>query len=92
MIEKGIISVASHCPRGRGDCSALSHIISSDGQSFVCFGRNDGTTRCHEQDKYRYCCVAPSGIDEIQDVDRRDAMHQATVILTGLSIAEEITE
>ena len=84
----GINTCSNICPRGRVDCLALSNIVSGNEETFLCFGRNNGNTRVNDQDVYRYCCVA-DGIDEMQDLDRRDAMHQIAVISTGLSVDEE---
>lgn len=82
-------TLPSHCPRGRNDCEAYSQIISSGHESFICCGRNDGTTRAKEQDKFRLCLKNESD-DVMHDVDLRDLAHQASVITQAMAIISEI--
>ena len=80
--------IPEYCPRGRTDCKALSQIISQGHASFLCCGENDGTTRTVEQDKYRMCVKSSENNDIMTDCDKRDLMHEASVIMGALAIIE----
>jgi len=76
------------CPRGFTDCVPYNQIVSDDNVSFFCCGENDGTSRELEQDKYTLC-FKNNDVDELNHNDKRDLIHQASVILGALSIIEE---
>jgi len=78
-----------YCPRQRTDCKALSQIIAAEHGSFLCCGENDGTTRTVEQDKYRVCIKSSENNDVMQDCDKRDLTHQASVIMGALASIEQ---
>lgn len=80
--------IPEYCPRGRTDCKALSQIISQGHASFLCCGENDGTTRTVGQDKYRMCVKSSEDNDIMTDCDKRDLMHEASVIMGALAIIE----
>lgn len=71
-----------HCPRGRGDCQALSQIIAPEHVSFVCCGEHNGEGVAYAQDRYRFCHKTPDphGVDILIDVDERDVAHMAAVL------------
>ena len=78
-----------YCPRQRTDCKALSQIIASEHASFLCCGENDGTNRTVEQDRYRVCIKSSENNDIMQDCDKRDLVHQASVIMGALASIEQ---
>ena len=80
--------IPEYCPRGRTDCKALSQIISEGHASFLCCGENDGTARTVEQDKYRMCIKSSEDNDIMTDCDKRDLIHEASVIMGALAIIE----
>lgn len=82
------LHVPEYCPRGRRDCRSLSQIISGGHASFICCGKNDGTTRTEQQDEYRLC-FKNSTTDEMSDNDARDLLHLAGVINGALSVVSE---
>ena len=79
---------SGYCPRGRVDCKSYSQIISGEHQSFLCCGENDGSTRTVNQDKYRVCIKSSENNDIMQDCDKRDLIHQASVIMGALAVIE----
>jgi len=76
---------SNYCPRGRADCQSLSQIVAADHASFICVGRNDGSTRAMEQDEFRECFVNDE-IDRMEDADRRDLQHAAAVFSMALAV------
>jgi len=82
-----MIYVPWDCPRGREDCRALSNIISDNGESFFCCGENNGKNRAIEQDKYTTCFKGQFR-DEIANSDKRDLIHQSSVIIQALAVIE----
>jgi hypothetical protein len=77
-----------YCPRGLTDCESLSQIIAEGHASFICCGENDGSTRV-QQDRYRICIKSGAGIDSTQNGDKRDLMHQASVVMGALAVIEQ---
>ena len=77
------------CPRGRNDCIALSNIISDCGKSFFCCGENNGESRTVEQDNYTNCFKGEFR-DEMSQSDKRDLVHQSSVIIQALSFVEKV--
>ena len=73
------------CPRKLKDCIPYSIIMADDKSSFFCTGKNDGTRRKFEQDKYTKCFYSEND-DVISHCDARDLTHEATVILNALAI------
>jgi len=88
--ERGIWK-PSGCPRGRDDCDPLSNIVSTCGDTFVCLGLNDGSTRVIEEDRYRHCFKNPAGDDmyDLNDADMRDLVG---VLSMGYAVALKIDE
>lgn len=83
-----MIKIPYSCPRGRKDCIALANIKSDDGVSFFCCGENNGDTRTVEQDAYTTCFKGDHR-DEISHNDKRDLIHQASVIVQALAVMEK---
>lgn len=83
------VFVTEYCPREREDCKSFSQLIAEGHASFICCGENNGEGREVEQDKYRVCIKSAEGIDSIQNSDKRDLMHQASVIMGALAVIEE---
>jgi hypothetical protein len=80
-----MLTLPESCPRGCGDCSPLSQILSDNGVSFVCVGENDGSRRAVMQDIYTVC-VKSAAVDSREHVDARDLTDQAAVIAGALSV------
>lgn len=83
-----MIKIPHTCPRGRTDCIALSNIISDDGTSFFCCGENNGENRAVEQDIYTTCFKGEYR-DEMNHSDKRDLIHQASVLTKALAVVEK---
>jgi len=81
--------IPEYCPRQRTDCKALFQLIAENHASFICCGENDGTNRTVEQDKYRICIKSSEDNDIMQDCDKRDLTHQASVIIGALASIEQ---
>ena len=78
------------CPRGRNDCVPLNNVVSDEEPlSFVCVGYNDGSSRQVEQDRFTHCWKN-AAIDERGHWDRRDLIDTAAVMMTALSVDENI--
>lgn len=82
-----MIILPEKCLRCLKDCEPLAQIESDDKSSFICVGKNDGTTRKVNQDKYRLCWHNEE-TDEMHDYDQRDLTDQASVIIQALSVIE----
>lgn len=76
-----------YCPRGRTDCESLSQIIAEGHDSFICVGRNDGSTRVVEADEFREC-FKNAEIDRMEDADRRDLQGAAAVFSMALAVVD----
>jgi len=83
------VFTTEYCPRERADCKSFSQLISLEHASFICCGENNGEGREVEQDKYRICVKSSESIDSIQNCDKRDLVHQASVIMRALAVIEE---
>jgi len=74
------------CPRGRKDCLSLSLIQSPN--SFFCCGENNGANITIEQDKYTLCFKGEFD-DRMAHYDKRDLLHEASVIIRALAVVEK---
>jgi len=75
------------CPRGLTTCIALANIVSDNKESFFCCGENNGEGRAIEQDKYTVCFKG--GLrDERSNNDKRDLVHNASVLIQALAVIE----
>ncbi len=82
------IDIPYDCPRGRKDCIALANIKADDGSSFFCCGENNGQPKAVEQDIFTTCFKGDYR-DEINHHDKRDLIHQASVIVQALAVVEK---
>lgn len=73
------------CPRGRADCEPLSRRASEDYRTYMCCGENDGSHGGPDQDRWRFCMVSEDGVDFLVNLDERDMIDSAAVLLSGLS-------
>lgn len=83
-----MITLPEKCPRERNNCIPYSQIVSDDGKSFFCCGVHDGTISKVLADKWTLC-FKNDRIDQISLNDKRDLVHQASVILGALAVIEE---
>lgn len=83
-----MIKLPEKCLRGLDSCEPYSQISADDDSSFFCCGENDGTTRIVPQDKYTFC-FKNDVYDDHGHFDKRDLVHQASVILGALAVIEE---
>lgn len=86
-----MIDIPHTCPRGREDCIALANIKSDDGSSFFCCGENNGENVAVEQDIYTTCFKGEFR-DEMSHSDKRDLMHQASVLIQALGVVQKSHE
>ena len=83
-----MLKIPRTCPRGRDDCIALANIISDDKTSFFCCGENNGENRIVETDIYTTCFKGEFR-DEINHNDKRDLIHNASVMVQSLAVIEK---
>jgi len=86
MSDEFTMEIPYDCPRGRDDCRSLSKIQSPN--SFFCCGENNGKNRPVGQDNFTTCFKGEFRDDLIYS-DKRDLLHQASVILRGLAVVEK---
>jgi len=83
--DGGIYSPAG-CPRGLGSqCSPLSRIASPAFESFMCCGQTHSAPV--PTDRLRLCIKSThaTGVDLLVNLDERDTVHTASVLMGGLS-------
>ncbi len=85
-IERFVMHVPYECPRGCDDCLSLSIIQSPN--SFFCCGENNGKNRTVAQDKFTTCFKGEFR-DEMSHSDKRDLIHQSSVIIRALAVVEK---
>jgi len=83
-----MISIPRDCPRGRKDCISLSKIESDGAKSFFCCGENNGDMTEIPQDKYTLCFKGEHR-DEMTCNDKRDLMHNASVIIQAMGAVQK---
>lgn len=74
------------CPRGRIDCRPLARYASPGYESFMCCGETKGAPV--ETDRCRLCIKSTheqGPVDLMVNLDERDVVHTASVLLSGLS-------
>lgn len=72
------------CIRKRSDCEPVSQFVSTCESTFVCCGRNDGSTRKYDQDIFTHCWVSVD-TDDMNHMDPRDLIHTIAVLSMGLA-------
>ncbi len=83
-----MIVLPEKCLRGRSNCNPLSQIASDDETSFFCCGLHDGTLSMVLADKWTVCFKGEHD-DSIVLNDKRDLIHNASVLLGALAVIEE---
>jgi hypothetical protein len=81
------IHLPEKCLRDLKTCRPYSQIASVGYATFICCGENDGTDRRTKQDKYTFCFKSVN-TDERTHNDKRDLIHQASVIMGALAVIE----
>jgi hypothetical protein len=84
-IQDGCIIDPKGCPRGLGDCFPLARYSSPAFESFVCCGETHAAPM--PSDRLRLCqkSTHAHGVDILVNLDERDVVHTATVLMAGLS-------
>ena len=86
-IFDGVVSCPSGCPRKLSDCGPLSRIASPEYESYMCCGETKEDSRSIPADRFRLCIVSThkTGVDLMVNLDQRDAIDTASVLLGALS-------
>jgi len=77
------------CLRGLDNCEPYAQIEADDGRSFICMGKNDGTTSKYAQDEFTVCWKNDD-VDECSNWDRRDIIDTISVLSQGMSVHENV--
>lgn len=88
MKNKGGFSLPESCPRGLDRCQPYSQIVSSCSTSFFCCGLHNDNVDVG-QDKYKMCFKGEYD-DSVVYCDKRDLVHQSSVMLQAVAIIEEL--
>lgn len=86
QIHDGSVPFLVGCPRGLGDCTATARRASPDYASFMCCGETDSAPV--PTDVLRLCIKSSHDrkpVDLLVNLDRRDAIEVAAVLLAGMS-------
>ena len=84
-----MIQLPEKCLRERTNCNPYAQIASDDNESFFCCGVHDGSISQVLADKYTVCFKGEHD-DSIVLNDKRDLIHNASVLIQALAIIEEI--
>lgn len=84
-----MITLPEECLRERTNCDPYAQIAADDGSSFFCCGVHDGTLSPVLQDKYTVCFKGPHD-DDVSLYDKRDLIHNASVLIQALAVIEEL--
>ena len=86
-IFDGVITPPSGCPRNLSDCQPSSRVASPGYESFMCCGETDEEQRTVPTDRFRLCILSTheTGVDIIANMDERDVIDTASVLLGALS-------
>lgn len=86
-IFDGAVPSPAGCPRNRNDCAATSRIASPDYTSFMCCGETTPESRSVAGDIFRLCIKSThkTGVDLLVNLDKRDMVDTASVIMGALS-------
>lgn len=90
-VHDGEIVDSVGCPRARSDCSALARYASPGYESFMCCGETNAAPV--STDRLRLCIKSThaTGVDILVNLDERDTVHVASVLLAGLSALGSVT-
>jgi hypothetical protein len=86
VLHDGGIYAPTGCPRGLdSQCTPLSRIASQAFESFMCCGQTHSAPV--PTDRLRLCIKSThaTGVDLLVNLDERDAVHTASVLMGGLS-------
>lgn len=86
VIHDDGIRDAKGCPRGRSDCFPLARYASPGFASFMCCGETKSAPV--PTDRLRLCIKSTHDqgpVDVLVNLDERDVVHTASVLLGGLS-------
>ena len=85
LVHDGEMVHPRGCPRLRTDCLPLARVASPDFASFMCCGETD--TAPVPTDRLRFCIRSTHehGVDILVNLDERDAVDTASVLLGGMS-------
>ncbi len=86
-IHDGLITHPEGCPKAAEDCWPLSRVASPGFESYMCCGETHPEGRSVPTDIFRLCIgsIHETGVDLTVDLDERDAIDTASVLLAGLS-------
>ncbi len=94
-IFDGVVLTPKGCPRELTDCLPLSRVASPEYESFMCCGETTEGQRTVPDDRFRLCILSThrSGVDLTVNLDKRDVIDTASVLLGALSYdAVDITK
>jgi len=86
VLHDGGIFDPSGCPRGLGSqCKPMSRIASAGYESFMCCGQTHSAPV--PTDRLRLCIKSThaTGVDLLVNLDERDVVHTASVLMGGLA-------
>lgn len=86
-IFDGVIDAPGGCPRHLSDCLPSSRVASPDYESFMCCGETAKEQRTVPTDRFRLCIKSThrTGVDVMVNLDERDVIDTASVLLGALS-------
>ena len=86
-IFDGVILAPNGCPRKLTDCLPLSRVASPGYESFMCCGETTEKQRTVPTDRFRLCILSThrTGVDLTVNLDERDVIDTASVLLGALS-------
>ena len=86
-IYDGLITHPHGCPKKAEDCAPLARVSSPGYESFMCCGETLPEGRSIPQDIFRLCMGSShkTGVDLVVNLDERDAIDTASVLLAALS-------
>ncbi len=86
-IFDGVVLAPSGCPRKLSDCLPSSRVSSPKYESFMCCGETNAEQRPVLTDRFRLCILSThkTGVDLIVNLDERDVIDTASVLLGALS-------
>lgn len=91
QLHDGEVPYVAGCPRGRTDCCAISRKASPEFESFMCCGETAAAPV--PTDVLRLCIKSShdrSPVDIIVNLDRRDAIDVAAVLMGGMSSIAQV--
>ena len=86
-VHDGLITHPEGCPKAAEDCWPLSRVASEGFESFMCCGETHPEGRSVPGDIFRLCIggTHKTGVDLVVNMDERDVIDTASVLLAGLS-------